>query len=90
MAKQKKRYKITWERGGYIIGEEKPLTEEEKEFRSDHSCYYQNGQPKESEMVCMQQSYRNMIGTIHGHQCAGNICYFYANGGCDQHGCEWN
>lgn len=84
-----KRYKIYWENGGYRIGEENPLTKEEKEFRENNSAYCQNGKPKKSEMVCMQKWFRNMIGTIHGHQCAGNQCYFYAHG-CDQHGYEWN
>lgn len=84
-----KRYKIRWENGGYRIGEEKPLTKEEKEFRENNSAYCANGKPKKSEMVCMQKWYRNSIGVIHGHQCAGNQCYFYAHG-CDQHGCEWN
>ena len=84
-----KRYKIRWEHGGYMICEEKPLTNEEREFRKDNGYYCKNGKPKKSKMVCMSTSYRNMIGTIHGHQCAGNRCYFYAHG-CDQHGCEWN
>ena len=57
------------EHGGYKICEEKPLTDEEKEFRKDNGYYCQNGKPKKSEMVCMQRSYRNMIGTIHRHQC---------------------
>ena len=84
-----KRYRISWEHGGYRICEEKPLTDEEKEFRKDNGNYCQNGKPKKSEMVCMQKSYRDMIGNIHRHQCAGNQCYFYIHG-CDQHGCEWN
>ena len=48
-----KRYNIMWENGGYIIGEENPLTKEEKEFRENNSAYCQNGKPKKSEMVCM-------------------------------------
>ena len=34
-----KRYRISWEHGGYKRCEEKPLTDEEKEFRKDNGYY---------------------------------------------------
>jgi hypothetical protein len=77
-----KRYNIIWVNGGYRIGEENPLTEEEVEFRTNNSYYHKNGKPKKSEMACMNQEYN------YGHYCAGNQCYYYAHG-CDQCGREW-
>lgn len=78
-----KRYEIIWKNGGYRIGEEKPLTDEEKEFRSNNKYYCKNGKPKKSEMACMNKEYN------YGQHCAGNQCFFYSHG-CDQCGREWN
>ena len=83
-----KRYNIVLSENKMKYGEEKPLTEQEREKRKNNIYYCKNGKPKKSYMMCERIAYKKEVGIAYGHQCAGNRCCLYSRG-CDNHGLEW-